>query len=326
MTLALRVARANPLVTVQDRGRRGAMRFGVSQSGPMDWVRFELAVMLARAEPAVALEIGLGGAALRVEGDGGAARLALAGPGFAALLGGQRLEAPVALTVAAGETLEVVPGQVGMWAYVAAAGIDWGRPVLGSHATNARTGLGARDFDRPFPVAATPPREPELWDDVAEVGPVGLLPGPQHHLFETGIHRRMAAEPYRLTAELDRMGYKLKGPDLPAMGGHDIVSDGVVEGAVQVPGNGQPIVLCADRAPTGGYPKIAIVAAADRPKLTQLRPGSEVRFRWTTVEEARERRRALLRRVREPVPRVRRAFSPEFLADRNLVDGVWSDG
>ncbi len=81
------------------------------------------------------------------------------------------------------------------------------------------------------------------------------------------------------------MGYTLEGPKVEAVS-HDIVSDGIVEGAMQVPGNGQPIVQLADRAPTGGYPKICVIAAADRPRLAQRRPGDEVRFRWVDLDEA----------------------------------------
>lgn len=324
MSLSFEVARANPLVSVQDRGRRGAMRYGVSQSGPMDWVRFALALRLAGAEADVAFEVGVAGAAFRVTGGEGAVRLAVTGPGFSARVGECTWQAPVTLSLAAGERLDVVPGPSGMWAYLAVAGIDWGEPVLGSHATNVRTGLGARDLSQPLACRPSPPAAPGLWADVAgEGGPIGLLPGPQHHLFADAVHRQMAAEPYRLTAEVDRMGYKLEGLALPAAGGHDIISDGIVEGAVQVPGNAQPIVLCADRAPTGGYPKIAIVAAADRPALTQCRPGAEVRFRWTAVEDARRRRRALAERAAAPVARVRTEFPPEFLAEQNLIGGVW---
>jgi len=122
---------------------------------------------------------------------------------------------------------------------------------------------------------------------------------------------------------VDRMGYRLEGPALAATT-HDIVSDGVVEGAIQVPGNGQPIVLCADRAPTGGYPKIAVVARADRPRLVQRRPGETVQFNWQDEGSARRRWRDVAAAAQAPQPRVREAFAPEFLAAQNLVGGVWS--
>lgn len=312
---------AGALVTLQDAGRVGAMRYGVSQSGPMDRIRFRLATALA-GDTAVAFEVGIAGAAFVAEGP---VRIAVAGPGFAVRLGeGEAMAPPLRLTLGSGERLAVSAGARGMWAYVAVAGLDPGEPTLGSFATNARTGLGARDLTRPFPARAAVPAAPELFcDPMDDDGPVALLPGPQHHLFAPEVRAAMAAEDFRLTNALDRMGYRLEGQRLPAAT-HDIVSDGIVEGAVQVPGNGQPIVLCADRAPTGGYPKIAVVARADRPRLVQRRPGESVRFRWEDEESARRRWRALAAAADRPAPRVRDGFATEFLAARNLVGGVWA--
>nr|WP_255720204.1 biotin-dependent carboxyltransferase family protein [Acuticoccus kalidii] len=298
------------------------MRYGVSQSGPMDWVRFQLAIHLA-TDTSAAFEIGVAGAAFFAEGR---VQLAVTGPGFTARISGGRtatFEPPLRLTLEEGETLTVTPGSTGMWAYVAVKGIDFGPPVLGSLATNARTGLGARDMGTAFPCPAPAFAEPALFDDPYPTGgTIGVLPGPQHHMFPETVRDRFAAEPFTLTDALDRMGYRLEGPKIEAIR-HDIISDGIVEGAIQVPGNGQPIVLCADRAPTGGYPKIAIVASADRPRLTQHRPGDTIRFEWIDEAAARDRRRAIAERVTVLTPRVRNSFTSEFLAGRNLIGGVW---
>ncbi len=323
MSASLVLTRANHLVTVQDRGRRGAMRYGVSQSGAMDWVRFAQALALAGGTPHAAFEVGVLGAGFRASGR---VVLAVTGPGFAVRVDGAEprvLTPPVRIVLADGESLSVEPGRAGMWAYVAVPGLDFGPPVLGSYATNARTGLGARDFARPFPVAETPPLEPLSPEDIAlPGGPIGILPGPQQHLFAPAVQALFAAEPYRVTDQLDRMGYRLEGPPLEAST-HDIISDGIVRGAVQVPGNGQPIALGADRAPTGGYPKIAVIAAADFPRLVQSRPGDTVRLRWLTRPEAEKRRRAVAALLQKPfAPRVRSDFTSEFLASRNLIGGV----
>jgi allophanate hydrolase subunit 2 len=293
----------------------------------MDWVRHRLALALA-GNTAAAFEVGIAGAEFLAEG---AVRLAVTGPGFAVRIAGaepRTVEPPARLVLLDGERLSIVPGARGMWAYVAVAGIDLGPPVLGSWSTNQRTGMGARDLAAPFPCATAEPEPPALFADPyadahGDDGPVALLPGPQSHLFAPEVVAAMADEPYRLTAQLDRMGYRLQGPRLPAAT-HDIISDGIVEGAIQVPGDEQPIVLLADRAPTGGYPKIAIVAAADRPRLAQRRPGEEVRFRWATADDARARRREIAALLAAPAPRVRTGFSPEFLAAQNLIGGVVS--
>ena len=176
----------------------------------------------------------------------------------------------------------------------------------------------------PFDVADTGalPARLEALDIPLPGGPIGLLPGPQHHLFGEAARAAFTGGPYRLTEQVDRMGYRLAGEPLRAET-HDIISDGIVEGAIQVPGNGQPIVLCADRAPTGGYPKIAVVAAADRPRLTQSRPGTDLSFRWLTLEEAHKRRQTILAALRAPPqPRLKSEFSSEYLFNRNLIGGV----
>jgi len=324
VSATLSVINTNHLVTVQDRGRLGAMRYGVSQSGAMDWVRFSHALALAGGSPEAAFEIGVLGAAFRAAGT---VTVAVTGPGFTVRVEGsageERHTPPVRLTLRDREVLTLEPGAKGMWAYVAVPGIGFGPPVLGSYATNARTGLGARDFSRPFPVADGAHQPPFAGIDIPmPEGPIGVLPGPQHHLFAESVQDAFVASPYRLTNQLDRMGYKLEGPALKAFS-HDIISDGIVAGAIQVPGNGQPIVLCADRAPTGGYPKIAVVCLADLPRLTQQRPGSDVKFTWLTNEQALQRRRSLKAALRAPLaPRIRLEFTSEFLASRNLIGGV----
>ncbi|MEM0907832.1 MAG: urea amidolyase, partial [Pseudomonadota bacterium] len=308
--------------SIQDAGRHGAMRYGVSTSGPMDWVRFQHALSLAGEGTSAAFEVGLAGAGLRAEGD---VVLGLTGPGFRARRDGDTAPtaAPARIHLRDGETLTVDAGSEGMWAYIAVAGLDLGAPLLGSYATNARTGLGGRDLTAGFDIMPHPLGVPSEARDIdLPGGPIGLLPGPQHHLFDDRARDTFVSASYTLTSAVDRMGYKLEGAPLRAST-HDIISDGIVEGAIQVPGNGQPIVLCADRAPTGGYPKIGVVARADLPRLTQTRPGTALTFVWLTLEEAHRRRRALAKQLSAPPqPRVRTSLTAELLASHNLVSGV----
>jgi biotin-dependent carboxylase-like uncharacterized protein len=110
--------------------------------------------------------------------------------------------------------------------------------------------------------------------------------GPQDDYFtETGIRTFLGSE-YTISLQADRMGYRLEGPLIEHKAGADIVSDGIPPGAVQVPGDGLPIILLADRQTTGGYVKIATVSTADLPKLAQAQPGDRVRFLQVTEEEA----------------------------------------
>ncbi len=116
--------------------------------------------------------------------------------------------------------------------------------------------------------------------------PIRVIPGPQDdHFTEDALATFLSAD-FTLSPQSDRMGYRLTGPRLTHRAGHDIVSDGIAFGSVQVPGDGQPIVLMADRQPTGGYPKIATVIRADLPRLAQTRPGATLRFQAVTVAEA----------------------------------------
>jgi allophanate hydrolase subunit 2 len=121
------------------------------------------------------------------------------------------------------------------------------------------------------------------------------------------------------------MGYLLEGPQLTHVKGFNIVSDGIAIGGIQVPGEGRPIVLMADRQPTGGYPKIANVIGPDIGRLAQLRPGDRFRFQAVSVDEAvvvrRQEADALATRLAlEPL--VRADFPSEFLLGLNLIDGV----
>ena len=125
---------------------------------------------------------------------------------------------------------------------------------------------------------------PESADDpliVARDEPIRLLPGPAD-----GIDAIVAAE-WRVGAGSDRLGLRLEGPPVAAGAGHELLSHGVVLGAIQVPAGGAPIVLLADHQTTGGYPIAAVVISADHPRLGQLRPGATVRFAATTVDDAR---------------------------------------
>ena len=316
----LRIVAAGPGASVQDLGRTGYRRFGVSVSGPMDWVAHAQALALAgQAADAPAIEFGPGG--LSVEAIGAPVALGVAGGEAAGrwshVAGRAVLAAPFALTLAPGDRLALRPGPGG-WGTLAARGLDAWPPVLGSHATALRAGLGPPlpEAGSLYPCAPASTAPPVLAIDPVPVEgePVlRVLPGPQTHLFGADALERLIAEPFAVTRARDRMGVRLEGLPLIAPGGHDIVSDGLVEGAMQVPGDGNPIVLMADRAPTGGYPKIAVLARADLPRLARLAPGREVRFRWVEPAEARAASASLRAACTAPEPRRRNALSPSWL-------------
>ena len=260
-----------------------------------------------------AIEVAAGG--IVVEAIDGAVALGVAGPGFRTSQG----TPPLALTLSPGERLEL-RSTGGSWATLAARGLDPGPKVMGSHATSARTGIGPPPPRAGTVYACAEAAQAPPWpavDPMGEGGPIRLLPGPQRHLFGDVLEGE-----YATTARRDRMGCWLEGPPVRCEAGHDIASDGVVEGAIQVPGSGAPVVLMADRQTTGGYPKPAVVIRADLPRLAQMPPGTAFRFVWTTRAEAGTARRALEKAARAPEPRVR-APSGDLLASENLISGIW---
>lgn len=331
----LRILSAGPGVTVQDSGRHGALRYGVTVAGPMD--PFALAVANALAGnhgEEAALEISLGGVELTAEGAPLA--LAIAGGTFDIALDGRPMPPSLALTLEPGQKLRIRAGEAGAWCYLAVAGGIDVPLVLGSRATHTRSHFGgldgrilrAGDLLATFGPAGTamPPHRvlvPEL-DRPSEV--IRVLFGPQADYFTEEAKADFLAGPWTISPRGDRMACFLEGPILKHSLGFNIVSDGISMGAIQVPGEGQPIVLMADRQPTGGYPKIATVIGADLGRLAQARPGAQIRFAAVSHAEAvtaRAKEAATLTRGFVLEPLVRTHFTSEFLLSLNLIDGVF---
>jgi biotin-dependent carboxylase-like uncharacterized protein len=330
MSARLRILSAGPGVTLQDEGRRGFLRYGVTPAGPMDADAFLAATRAAGA--GAAIEVSLGGVEIAVqEGEIG---LAICGGNFDVRLDGRLLPGACAFTLAAGARLALRAGTSGAWAYVAPFGRFDLSTVLGSLATHTRSGLGGfegRAFAAgdalPIRDARPGPREPMAlhapWLGAAPES-FRVLLGPQQEFFEVETIALFLNAPWRVSARSDRMAYRLEGLKLAHRSSHDIVSDGLAMGAIQVPGDGAPLVLMADRQPTGGYPKIAHVIGADLPALAQRRPGEEIRFAAVSLEEAVAARRARARALAEGLrlEALTPQLTSEYLLARNLVGGV----
>lgn len=286
---ALRILRAGPLCTVQDSGRHGYLRYGVTPAGPMDWVNHATAnALIGNGSDVAGVEVGPAGIAFTTEAP---LRVAIAAPGFRVLRAGSAVPSTVVMTVVPGVRVDVLPGPWGVWGYVALPGGVAGEPEMGSRASHLRSGLGCAalvmgDVVTAAGAGAAGPDRCLIGVVHKETPPIRYVPGPQDHLFGHEAHQIMATGAFTVSARSDRMAYRLSGRPLRAMGGHDIVSDGTPMGAIQVPGDGQPFVLMADRQPTGGYPKIGTVIRADLPRLSQMRAGQEVRFQAVTTEAA----------------------------------------
>ncbi|GJD78606.1 biotin-dependent carboxyltransferase family protein [Methylobacterium gregans] len=330
----LRITGAGGGATLQDRGRYGAMRYGITPAGPMDPLAHATANrVLGNPLGATAVEVGLGGLAVAVEGA--SLDVALAGGAFRIDCDGRPLPPACALTLRPGMVLSIRAGQTGAWCYLAVGGRIDVPAVLGSTATHTRSRLGGLDgraLAAGDGLAVVEPRarlgEPASlgapWMD-RPPGTIRVVLGPQDDFFAPSEIAAFLDRDWTVTARGDRMACFLDGAPLVHACGHDIVSDGVAAGAIQVPGQGLPIVLMADRQPTGGYPKIATVIGPDLGRLAQGQAGTRLRFRAVTLAEALEARRVEAAALEPDIalePVVRTDFTSEFLLGRNLIDGV----
>jgi biotin-dependent carboxylase-like uncharacterized protein len=293
---ALRVLRAGPGTTIQDGGRFLYRRYGVTPAGPMDWQAFRTAnYALGNAHDAAAIEIALGGIELCCQGN--ALPLAFCGGAFQWQRNGKPLPCAMRLTLQPGETLSAKPGPSGAFAYLAVAGGIATKPVLGGRATQTRAHLGGLDgrmlqAGDVLP-AASPSHAPQIEAEIAapwlsrDDTPFRVMLGPQQDYFTDDALATFFSAEFRLTHEADRMAYRFDGPKIAHAHDFNIVSDGIALGAIQVAGDGKPLVLMADHQPTGGYPKLGHVARADLGRLAQMRPGETCRFSRISVDEAR---------------------------------------
>ncbi|GBD49147.1 biotin-dependent carboxyltransferase family protein [Methylopila sp. Yamaguchi] len=319
--------------TLQDAGRHGYMRYGVTPAGPMDPLAFATANRaLGNDLDATAVEVSVGGLSVVTEGP---LDVAIAGGGFRIEHDGRALPSNVALTLKPDSLLTLKAGADGAWGYLAVGGGIDVAPTLGSAATHTRSGFGGLDgralragdalvVDAARATLGEPAAMTVPWLD-RRPDRIRVVLGPQADAFVPDEIEAFLNEGWTVTARGDRMACFLKGRPLRHAAGHDIVSDGIAMGAIQVPGDGLPIVLMADRQPTGGYPKIATVIGADIGRLAQAQAGVMMRFAAVSIEEAvnarRAERAALVPAIRlEPV--VRTVFSSEFLLGLNLIDGV----
>ena len=307
MTGHLRVVAPGLGTTVQDGGRLGHQRFGVPTAGVLDRVAMVAAnTIVGNAPETAVLEMLYLGATLEVEAE--SIRLACVGlgAGLEVTEGGATRNVPAAQSVRLGRGARVrtMVGRNAMSCVLAIEGGIALEPVMGSFSTYARAGIGGYEGR----ILATGDLLPISFDDAPErpevmladlqlaVPPrIRVVLGPQEDYFTPDALATFLSAPYEVTRAADRMGMRLSGAQLAHAKGFNIVSDGIAPGSIQVPGDGQPIILLADRQTTGGYPKIATVASVDLPALGRIGPGTKLLFEAISVEAAEDLRRAQAR-------------------------------
>ena len=323
------ISYAGPLVTFQDIGRPGNMRYGVSASGPMDIVSFEAAnAVLGNETKQTAIEISLGGLILQCHE--GSITLAITGGDFLIEYQGQKISSWTVLTLQKGERLSVRAGKSGSWAYLAFSGKlnvkDW----LNSSSTHSTSGFGGGVLKTGQKFTLTDASNQEN-----RIGPI-LKPnfytndlihavlGPQDQYFMNTAIKIFSNSIFKVSDNYDRMGMQLTGPKLELKSALSIPSEPVVKGSIQVSGDGIPTILLADHQTTGGYPKIATVISSDINRLVQLRSNQNVEFIIINSNEALQKTRKFLDMKEKYLQKIStsRGTLEQRLMSENLIGGV----
>jgi biotin-dependent carboxylase-like uncharacterized protein len=274
------VEKPGSLTLVEDLGRAGCAHLAVSRSGAADRpAAIRANRRVGNADGAAVLEMTLLGARLRFERD---ALIALAGADMDAKLDEVAVASEGAIAARAGQVLACGAARHGVRAYLAVAGGIDAPLLLGSRSHDVLSGLGppalragdrlrigaARGAPREAPAAPALPAVPEL----------RFMPGPREDWFAPDALRALMTDPWTVSPDSNRSAIRLRGAALARAIDDELPSEGLVPGAIQVPPDGQPVVMLADHPTTGGYPVIGVVLPDDLWLLAQARPGSALRF------------------------------------------------
>ena len=327
------VSTIGPASSVQDGGRHGAQRYGLTPSGAMDPLALAAANTLA-GNPAFAAAIEIGPYSAAFTAREGAVRVALSGAPRSADIAGRAVALDTSMTLLDGETLTLGFARGGAFSYLALEGGITGEPMFGSLAVNARAGLGS-PYPRPLQAgdelqteAASGATERRIELPPVVDGPIRVVWGPQDDEFGDEAKTLFLDSEWKISATSDRMGYRLEGPVIKHIHSHNIVSDGTVNGSIQVPGNGAPIVLMPDRGTSGGYPKIATLITADLGRFAQTPAGKAFRFKAVSMAVAQGEARKFAKLLRTLPDRLRAIenfdLNIEALSDANVAGSAVS--
>ena len=292
----LKIIRAGMHMSIQDAGRFGYRQLGVSRCGALDTPALKIAnLLVGNAPDSAALEITLGHCVVEFTSDGW---FALTGAGSHAELDGHAVWTGWRLPVKAGQQLRLKVPERGMRSYLAVAGGLDVPEILGSYSTDLKGQIGGiegrllKDGDEiPLLPATRRFRESRGVKQLLWGNRIRALAGPEYQEFTHTSQDAFWRLPWQLSPQSNRMGYRMQGQRLERTTDRELLSHGLLPGVVQVPHNGQPIVLMNDAQTTGGYPRIACVIEADMFNLAQLRLGEPVHFVQCTLEEALKARR-----------------------------------
>jgi antagonist of KipI len=317
----IEVLRPGLLTTVQDSGRVGYQKYGVVPSGVMDPLSARIAnLLVGNSENSAVLEFTLQGPSLRFHCD---VCLAVCGAEFSVRIGKERVSMWRPVNVRRGSVLEITHVNRGARGYLAVLGGFDVPKVMGSHSTYLAAAIGgyngrslrvgdmlAIGLKHQDVLPALPTKvlfQATDWSVDTAIHPyfsqhrprLRVIAGGEADWFAEETIRSFYSSTYSVTVNSNRMGYRLEGPPLIAQQVSSLLSEGVTMGTIQVPADGQPIVLMADHQTTGGYAKLATVITADYPVAAQLKPGDQIQFTEVSIAEAQSSLRASLNRQRQ---------------------------
>ncbi|MBE5097854.1 5-oxoprolinase subunit C family protein [Priestia aryabhattai] len=307
--MSIRVSKAGLLTSIQDLGRRGFQQHGVIVSGAMDSYSLRIAnLLVGNDEKEAGLEVTLMGPTLEIESD---CLVAITGGDLTPSVNGKPVPMWKPLFIPKGSTLSFGPCKTGCRSYLSVAGGFAIDEVLNSKSTYLRGEIGgykgrALQTDDVLPLSVPDASKPAFVSNELVSGVytsswsvnykefvhfikkpgVRVMNGSQYDLFTAESKSHFTKEPFKVSNQSDRMGYRMDGPSLQLQEKKELLSEAVSQGSVQVPPDGNPIILLADRQTTGGYPKIAQVITADLPLLAQVKPGESIYFSRISLHEA----------------------------------------
>lgn len=312
--MSLKIEKPGLLTTIQDTGRYGFQKDGVIVSGAMDTIALRISnLLVGNNENEAAIEITLTGPSIRFEKNH---LIALTGADISPSLNGKQIKMWRPVWVPQGSLLTFGQSLSGCRAYLALAGGFVIDPVMGSASTYLRAGLGGlngRDLQtgdvlhtKPIPddnrilkvfadakpgsrrsvMEAKWTIDPNLLPLYKESPAIRVVRGPEFEWFSESSREQFWEDSFMVTSPSDRMGYLLQGNALYLSDEKELISSAVTFGTIQIPSQGNPIVLMADHQTTGGYPRMAQVISADLPVLAQVVPGKSISFSEITLEEA----------------------------------------
>lgn len=295
----IKVEKPGLSTSIQDLGRYGYQQYGMVAAGAMDSFALQVGnLLVGNPRNAAGIEAVIMGPQFKFLKD---TVIAICGADLSPTIDGDKIPLWTSIPVHKGQTLAFGHPKNGAYTYITVAGGIETEVVMGSRSTYVKASIGGKEgrflrkddileggnstLRSPFIKRRLPP---SLIPEYDRHSKIRVVLGPDNDAFKKSSVKTFLSEKYEMTKHTDRMGARLKGPKIEHRSGADIISDSIFPGTIQVPANGQPIILLADRQTTGGYTRIANVISVDIAKVAQNLPGAEFEFEEISVKEAQQ--------------------------------------